>query len=136
MSAQFLISCSSSAARWLLPEVVLMTHASLTPFLLRVPSAALVQPSESRSELAWVTSRCQAGIVVSVKGERALTNGPFIGLPMPPTREVLIWTLSIARAIALRSGLSPLKIVGDPLGCLPTLKVRYSSSRPVALTVV
>src|SRR5487761_79006 len=85
MSTQFLIICSSSAARWLLPEVVLMTHASFFPFLLRVPSAALTQPSASSSALALVTSRWNGGMEVSVYGARALINGPFRGLPTPPT---------------------------------------------------
>src|SRR5215467_3394972 len=112
MAAQSLISSSSSAARWLLPEVVLICHANFLPFFERVPSAPLVQPSESSMELAFATSWDQAGIEVSVYGESAVTNGPFIGLPMPPTRAVLMVFLSIASAIAWRSGLSPLKIVG------------------------
>src|SRR2546421_2503804 len=114
MSFQLLIRNSSSAARCGLPEVVPSTHASLTPFLLRVPSAALVHPSESSSEFALATLRLKAATLSSWYGDSVDGRNVFIGLPMPPTSWLFSPTRSEASQMAWRSGLSSLNTVGLP----------------------
>src|ERR1700674_4540047 len=102
MSLSLVANSSTSEARFLLPAVVVMLKASFLPFLTRMPSEPLTQPSPSSSELALATSRVNLALVGSPHGLKVLSSGPSMVTPTLPTRFLLMRSLSMARSIAWR----------------------------------